>query len=106
VHATTGLVAKVQVKSSTSSRVVLESGLAEEAGGADVLLYWVFHTERDDVISGLTAAWGPPERRNGIPWFFVDVDGERSTLLALGIGELADLAVRKGLTHWLVQKSR
>ncbi len=106
IHATTGLIAKVQVKSSTSSGAIIESGLLD-ASSEGVLLYWIFHTASEDICASLRQKWGAPEERSGIPWFFPDkaTGGGASPFLVLGGEQLAELALRKGLSHWLVQKA-
>ena len=104
VHATTGLRAKVQVKSSVSAETIFQAEL-NHAAAPGVLVYWAYHTADGDVAGTLANKWGNPRDYGGIKRFQVGDHSAEKQVVVLGCEDLARLAMRRGLVDWLIRKT-
>lgn len=104
-HATSGAVAKVQVKSSISMSRLEENPIMGGEGGSGDWIFWVYHTADPGFERDVVSRYGSQVHGHEQSWHPYPGPHSPGRLYLLNRGRLAKLAVRKGLVGWLRQKA-
>lgn len=104
-HATSGATAKVQCKSSISMSRLDDNSMMSDAAESDTWIFWAYHTADTNFERDIAARYGDAIQGKDLSWYPFPNKNSRGRFYLLNRGELAELAVRKGLIGWLRHKA-